>query len=189
MKLFYLLLLLSIALQSCQKDKNVGEILPNYYVSNGNLIVLKVSDTLESAFEYNLEEKALQNYSLPLNLQTFSELNGSISYLKLGQNSDTILKISSSGVHFYTPSIPKNKLKVISPPVAFEPANFQAMGNQGQMDLESTWGKIAKLEIVKQYRMANPTAKIGIQKVNLQEINVELEILEMKEKHLIFLVK
>lgn len=106
MKLFYLLLLLSIALQSCQKDKNVGEILPNYYVSNGNLIVLKVSDTLESAFEYNLEEKALQNYSLPLNLQTFSELNGSISYLKLGQNSDTILKISSSGVHFYTPSIP-----------------------------------------------------------------------------------
>lgn len=189
MKLFYSLLLLSIAFQSCQKDKNLGALLPNYYSSNGNLIVLKVSDTLESAYEYNLGEIVLQNDSIPFNLQTFSELNGSISYLKLGQNSDTILKISSSGVQFYTSSIPKNKLKVTFPPVGFEPANFQVMGNQGHMDLESTWGKIAKLEIVKQYRMANPTAKIGIQKVNLKEINVELGILEMKEKHLIFLVK
>jgi|GEM_PF-1625965 len=177
-------------LLSCKKDKNIVPVQKSFYESTGNLIVLKIGDSLECAYEYNMSSIALSNDSLPLFYEVDSNYVWPIKFLKFTPNPDTIIRFASDvETKFYTPLIEKNSLKVNTQAISYNESNFQAFDAPIPPELESKWSEVSKLDIVKQYREANPTAKIGIQKVILKEIDLEHHILTSKLKFLIYLVK
>ena len=181
---FLLLVLLGLALSACKKPQKT-----NYYQSNGNVLILKVGENLEAAYEYNLANISLVNDSLPITYHTFSNGTTQNTFLQFSPNPDTLLEISQSTITFFTNSISSENLQQLYNALAFDSTNFQVLGGSSTMDFTSVWSKIAKLDIVKTYRNSHPTAKIGIQKFIFNEYDPQLGFSVPCEKFLVFLVK
>lgn len=189
MKLLVILFLLGLISFGCKKDKVPAPIVSNYYQSNGNLLILKIDDNLEGIYEYNLALTSLNNDSLPLFFETYSDGLNNYSYLKFIPNPDTLFQISSNNFIFYSILIDKNELEILNNSVPFDSAQFQLIGSQNNFDYSTVWSKISKLEIVKTYRTSNPNSKIGIHRIVINEYDEQLGFSIPIEKHLIFLVK
>jgi hypothetical protein len=189
MKHIVVIFLIGIISFGCKKDKVPAPLEANYYQSNGNLLILKIDDNLEGVYEYNLASTVLNNDSLPLHFETFSDGINNYSYLKFTPNPDTLYKISSNNFSFFSALIDKNKLENLSNSIPFNSLQFQIIGNQNNMDFESIWSKISKLDIVKTYRSSNPNSKIGINRIIINDYDEQLGFSFPNEKYLIFLVK
>ncbi len=189
MKPFITILLTGIVSFSCKKDKVPAPIETNYYQSNGNLLILKIDDDVEGIYEYNLASTVLNNDSLPLSIETYSDGFMNYYYLKFSPNPDTLYSYTSTNFTFYTSLIDKNELQVLDSPIPFDSALFQQIGSQNNFNYSSIWSKISKLDIVKTYRNSNPTSKIGINRVVVDQYDEELGYSIPTEKYLIFLVK
>ena len=189
MKHILIIFLIGFAILSCKKDKVPAPIEINYYQSNGNLLILEIDDNLEGVYEYNLASTVLNNDSLPLYFETYSDGINNYSYLKFTPNPDTLFQISSNNFTFYTTIIDKNELEILSNSIPFDYPQFQLIGNQNNMDFTSIWSKISKLDIVKTYRSSNPNSKIGINRIIINEYDEQLGISIPNEKYLIYLVK
>jgi hypothetical protein len=189
MKQILLLFLLGFVVLSCKKDKVPPPIQTNYYNSNGNLLILKIDDELEGVCEYNLTSIALNNDSLPLYFETYSDGIYEYRYLKFTPNPDTLIQISSNNFTFFNALIDPNELENLSASLPFDSLQFQTIGNQNNMVFSTIWSKISKLDIVKTYRSSNPTSKIGIHRVIINEYDAQLGFNIPNEKYLILLVK
>ncbi len=181
---FFLLVLLGLTLSACKKAQKT-----NYYQSNGNFLILKVDEKLEAAYEYNLANISLMNDSLPTTYHTFSTGTTQQTFLQFTPNPDTLLEISQSNIMFFTHPIPSENLQQLQNAIAFDSEFFQVIGNSSTINLASIWSKIAKLDIVKTYRNANPSAKMGVQKIIFNEYDSQLGFSVPNEKFLVFLVK
>ncbi len=181
---FALFVLTGLALSGCKKPEQT-----NFYQSNGNVLILKVDEKLEAAYEFNLTNTTLVNDSLPLIYHTISNGINQNTVLQFTPNTDTLLMISSNNFTFYSNPIPSENLQQLQSAISFDSAFFQVIGNATNVDLASIWSKIAKLDIVKTYRSTNPAAKIGIQKLNFSEYDPQLGFSVPNEKFLVFLVK
>lgn len=181
---YFLLVLLGLALSACKKAQKT-----NFYQSNGNFLILKVDEKLEAAYEYNLANISLVNDSLPITYHTFSTGTTQLTFLQFTPNPDTLLEISQSNITFHTNPIPSENLQQLQNAIAFDSEFFQVIGNSSTINLASIWSKIAKLDIVKTYRNANPSAKMGVQKFIFNEYDSKLGFSVPNEKFLVFLVK
>lgn len=181
---FFLLVLLGLTLSACKKAQKT-----NYYQSNGNVLILKVDEKLEAAYEYNLTNTTLVNDSLPITNHIFSNGTTQHTVLQFTPNPETLLEISQSNITFFTNPIASENLQQLNNALAFDSTNFQVLGGSSTMDFTSVWSKIAKLDIVKTYRNFHPTAKIGIQKFIFNEYDPQLGFNVPSEKYLVFLVK
>jgi len=189
MKHILVILLICLVSFGCKKDKLPAPKETNYYQSNGNLLTLKIGDYLEGVYEYHLASTVLNNDSLPLYFETFSDGINNNSYLKFTPNPDTLFKISSNNFTFFSALIDKNELENLSNSLPFNFSQFQLISNQNNMDFESIWSKISKLDIVKTYRSSNPNSKIGINRIVINEYDEQLGFSFPNEKYLIYLVK
>ena len=183
------LLLIGLVIFSCNKDKVPPLTQTNYYQSNGNLLILKIDDELEGIYEYNLTSIALNNDSLPLYFETYSDGIYEYRYLKFTPNPDTLIQISSNNFTFFNALIDPNELENLSASLPFDSLQFQTIGNQNNMVFSTIWSKISKLDIVNTYRSSNPTSKIGIHRVIINEYDAQLGFNIPNEKYLIFMVK
>jgi hypothetical protein len=183
------LFLIGLVVFSCNKDKVPPPIQPNYYQSNGNLLILKIDDDLEGIYEYNLTSIALNNDSLPLYFETSSFGINTYSYLKFTPNPDTLIQISSYNFTFHTALIDKKELENLMYSLPFDALLFQGIGNQNNLDFETLWSRISNLDIVKAYRSSNPSSKIGVNRIIINEYDEQLGFSVPNEKHLIYLVK
>jgi hypothetical protein len=181
-------LIASVAL-ACKKDKVPAPVETNYYQSNGNFLILKLDDDLDGVYEFNLPTTALNNDSLPLYFETYSDENNNYSYLKFTQNTDTLFQYTSDNLIFFTTQVDKIELQNLISPVPYDSDKFQLIGSQNNFDYSSIWSKISNLEIVKTYRNSNPNSKIGINRIVINEYNAQLGFSIPHEKHLIYLVK
>ena len=188
MKHTLILILISLVVFSCSKDKVPAPIENSYYESNGNLLILEIDEDLESIYEYNLTSTDLNNDSLPLYYETYSGLYFH-SYLKFTPNPDTLFEQSSNNYTFFTPKIDVNELQNSSNSIPFDSTQFQLIESQNNFDYSSIWSKISNLEIVRTYRNSNPTSKIGITRIVSNVYDEQLGFGIPTEKHLIFLVK
>ena len=109
MKHILLFLLIGFVVYSCKKDKVPTPIVANYYQSNGNLLILKVDENLESVYEYNLASTVLYNDSLPLYYETYSDGIYNYTYWKFLPNPDTLLLVESHNSAFFTAQINNNE--------------------------------------------------------------------------------
>lgn len=189
MKQIILIFLIGFSLLSCKKDKVDEPIQTNYYQSNGNLLVLKIGENLEGVYEYNLATTVLNNDSLPLYFETYSDGIKNFSYLKFTPNPDTLFQYSSNNFIFNTALVDKNELQNLSVSIPFDSSQFQLIGTLNNFDYSSIWSKISKLEIVKTYRNSNPNSKIGINRIVINEYDEQLGLSIPNEKYLIYLVK
>jgi hypothetical protein len=189
MKPFITIILIGLVSLSCKKDIVPAPIETNYYQSNGNLLILKIGDELEGIYEYNLASTVLNNDSLPLSIETYSNGFNNYYYLKFSPNPDTLYSYASPNFTFYTSLIDKNELQVLDNPIPFDSALFQQIGSQYNFNYSSIWSKISKLYIVKAYRNSNPTSKIGINRIVVDQYDEELGYSIPTEKFLIYLVK
>ena len=183
------LLLIGLVVFSCNKDKVPPITQTNYYQSNGNLLILKIDDELEGIYEYNLTSIALNNDSLPLYFETYSDGIYEYRYLKFTPNPDTLIQVSSNNFTFFNALIDPDELENLSASLPFDSLQFQTIGNQNNMVFSIIWSKISKLDIVKTYRSSNPTSKIGIHRVIINEYDAQLGFNIPNEKCLIFMVK
>ncbi len=181
---FFLLVLLGLTLSACKKAQKT-----NYYQSNGNVLILKVGENLEAAYEYNLANISLVNDSLPITYHTFSTGTTQQTFLQFTPNPDTLLEISQSNITFHTNPISSENLQQLQNAIAFDSQFFQVIGNSSTINLASIWSKIAKLDIVKSYRNSYPSSKIGVQKFIFNEYDSQLGFSVPNEKFLVFLVK
>lgn len=189
MKHYILLFLIVFVTLSCKKEKVPTTATTNYYQSNGNLLILKIDDDLESIYEYNLALTDLINDSLPLNFDSYSIGMTNYSYLRFTPNPDTLFQYSSNNFTFFTPQIDKNKLQILSNSLPFDSSQFQLIGEQDDFDFSSVWAKISTLDIVKTYRNSHPNSKIGIDSFVINEYDEQLGFSTPIKKYLIFLVK
>lgn len=189
MKHILLFLLIGFVVYSCEKDKVPAPIVANDYQSNGNLLILKVDENLESVYEYNLASTVLYNDSLPLYYETNSDGIYNYTYWKFLPNPDTLLRLSSLNSAFFTAQINNNELEYLDNSIPFDSSQFQLIGTQNNFIYSSIWSKIAKLDIVKTYRSSNPNSKIGIHRIIINEYDEQLGFSIPNEKYLIYLAK
>ena len=91
MKQIVLLIIMSIVVfSSCKKDEVNEPEDSYYYQSTGNLLILKVGDDFESAYEYNLASTELKNDSLQLYAIKDSSNIENMTYYKYSPNADTL---------------------------------------------------------------------------------------------------
>lgn len=173
----------------CKKEKVPAPTKTNYYQSNGNLLILKIGDNLDGIYEYNLNSTVLNNDSLPLHFETYSNGINNYVYLKFTPNPDTLLQYSSNNFIFFTTQVDKIELQNLSSSIPFDSAKFQFIGTQNNSSYSSVWSKISNLEIVSTYRNSNPHSKIGINRMVINEYNPQLGFNTPHEKYLIYLVK
>jgi hypothetical protein len=181
---FALLVITGLVFSCCKKPEQT-----NFYQSNGNVFILQVDEKLEAAYEFNLTNTTLVNDSLPLIYHTVSNGINQNTVLQFTPNLDTLLEISQSNITFFTNPIASENFQQLQNAIAFDSTFFQVIGNATNVDLASIWSKIAKLDIVKTYLNANPSAKIGIQKFIFNEYDPQLGFSVPNEKFLVFLVK
>ena len=189
MKHILIFILIGLVISSCKKDKVSVPIETNYYQSNGNFLVLKIDEDLECIYEYNLASTVLNNDSLPLYFETYSDGMNNYSYLKFMPNPDTLFWNNWNDYTFLTDKIDKNQLKSLSNSIPFDSSQFQLIGSQINTDYSLIWSKISKLDIVKAYRNSNSNSKIGINRIVIKEFDEELGFSIPHVKHLIYLVK
>ncbi len=185
MKHFLHYFLIGLVALSCKKDKVPVNDTTNYYQSNGNFLVVKIGEKVETVYEYNLSSIALNNDSLPLTINSFS--NG--HFWQFAPNSDTLFWYSGTSFSFTTSPVSEKQLQKWMTTLPYNSAQFQFFSNQGSSGLITVWEKISNLDLVKTYRSANPNAKIGVTSVIINEFNDEFGFSMPVEKHLVFLVK
>jgi hypothetical protein len=189
MKNMILIFLIGFTILGCKKDKVPIPIETAYYQSKGNLLILRIDDNFECIYEFNLASTVLNNDSLPLYYESFSDGMNNYSYLKFGPNLDTLIQNSSNNYTFYTNQIDKNELQNLGSSIPFDSIKFQAIGTQNNFTYSKIWSKISKLDIVKTYRNSNPTSKIGINSIIINEYDEQFGLSIPNEKYLIYLVK
>ncbi|AEA44568.1 hypothetical protein [Fluviicola taffensis] len=182
-------LLIGLIFFSCKKDKIQPTISSNYYQSSGNLLILKIGDSLESVYEYNLASSELTNDSLPLYIDTNSNVVNDYTYWKFSPNPDTLLWNSSTDFSFLTSEIDKTKLQLLNYSIPFDSTKFQLLFPQSNINCSLVWSKISNLDIVKTYRNSYPNSKIGLSKVLINEYDESIGFTVPRIKFLVFLVK
>jgi hypothetical protein len=190
MKQLFSISLLVFFLFSCKKEKPSDDLFKQHYQSKGNLLVLKVSDSFEGAYEFNLEDIQLQNGSLPF--ESFTFFNGTQEYRAwaLLPNADTLFTLSESNLlEFKTPFIERAQLGFHPLPTSVNFSSFQFIETIPLPNLQGIWSKIAHLEIVKKYRSASPGSPIGIMRVISNQLEPELGFNVPVESYYVILVK
>jgi hypothetical protein len=173
---------------SCKKEKTVPPIENNFYQSNGNLIILKIGEDLESIYEFNLDTINLPNDSLPLYMESCSNGVQNFYVWKCSPNPDTLFGYSTNNFFFNSPEIDQSALRRSIYPAPFNPNKFQLIGNPTDKDYQSLWSKISNLSILKFYRKSNPNAKIGIQQLVMSVYNESFGVSEPQIKYFVYLV-
>jgi hypothetical protein len=189
MKHFHHYLLIGLVALSCKKDKVPVNDTTNYYQSNGNFLVVKIGEKVEAVYEYNLSSIALNNDSLPLTINSFSNGFSNVHFWQFEPNLDTLFRYSETSFSFNSSPINEKQLQKLMVSLPYNSAQFQFFSNQGSSELITVWEKISNLDLVKTYRSANPNAKIGVTSVMINEFNDEFGFSMPVEKHLVLLVK
>ncbi|MEX1191951.1 MAG: hypothetical protein WED10_12945 [Brumimicrobium sp.] len=191
MKKYKLLLIIGFLIIGCKKDKVNDPIIEedNYYQSSGNLLILKVSNKLGEAYEYNLASTELINDSLNIQVENNSDGLYQYSYWKYLPNSDTLFWRYSNNYTFSTASIEPEKLLQLESEIVLDTSLFQNIFNQSNIDYASLWSKVSNLEIVKTFRNASPNSKIGISRQVINEFDEELGFGVSKEIFILIFVK
>jgi hypothetical protein len=192
MKCAAFILFIALTFIGCNKDKvpNLSDAM-NYYQSTGNVLILVVGDTLVATYEYNLPTIQLINDSLPIIYETFPDPNSwhPYYYWKFLPNTDTLFWTTHGSHQFMEDQINNHELLSLNAPVIFDINHFQFIQTSSTIDLQEIWEIVACLDIVKTYREASPTSKIGVSRQVLYIYDEELNFSVPQEKFLIILVK
>jgi len=158
--------LIGFSLSGCKKEKPIplAETKMNYYESDGNFMIFVVDDSLELAYEYNLQTIQLSNDLLPLIYESVLGPNGmyNYNYWKLQPNNDTLFWTYGGNLTFLEELIDINDLETSNLPSIPESNQFQIIGGNPNINILGLWDKVSSLEIVKEYRNSSPNSKIGI---------------------------
>lgn len=192
MKTTALILLIGLIFLGCKKDKVLPVTSPdaNYYNSKGNLLILVIGDTLESAYEYCLSTIQLSNDSLPIDYFAVPDETGlyGYEYWQFLPNSDTLFWTHPNSVKFMENHIDANNLLTLQASLEYIPTQFQAIGSPTN-ETEDIWNVVSNLEIIKNYRGISPNSKIGIAKFVVNTFIEEWGFSVGDPKHFIFLAK
>lgn len=192
MKFEIILLLLALSFFGCKKDnvENQPEVL-NYYQSDGNVLIFVIGDTLEGTYEYNLSTIQLMNDSLPISFVSVPDSNSVFNfvYWKFLPNPDTLFWSNSWSHQFKEDKIGNQALFSLNTSLPFDLNQFQLIETSSNPNILELWEMVSHLEIVKSYRDASPTSKIGISRQVLFQYDEALGFNVPQEKYLIILAK
>ncbi len=178
-----------LCLFACQKEENMYNCTKSNYRSQGNLLILKIGDQLEGAYEYNLPSTVLNNDSLPLYFESYPNGTSIYQLLKFAPHPNAILQFSSQIFTFFATEIDPKKLATRYRAKSINLNSFQYIGNTQNIDIESVWAKVSKLSIVHGYLGANPHGPVGIMRIIVNEFDEQLGFGIPKEKQLLFFTK
>lgn len=192
MKFEIILLLLALSFFGCKKDnvENQPEVL-NYYQSDGNVLIFVIGDTLEATYEYNLPNIQLINDSLPISYESTPDPSSmyQYQYWKFLPNPDTLFWIHPWSFEFMEDQIDNQELFSLNTSLPFDSTEFQLIETFTYPNVLELWETVSHLAIVKSYRDASPTSKIGISRQVLFQYDENLGINVPQEKYLIILAK
>jgi len=160
---------------------------PDNYVSQGNLLVLCIGDSLEYGLEFNVASTSFTN--IPVAYFAVSHDNSDIGFEHSASN-DTLFqyffgKILQTSV---TPIAP-SEFESMQNPITLDPNLIQNLVPNGNFSHQDVWGKINDLDVVHNYRNQFPTSNIGFAKLTLHEYDSELGFALPVKKYFVFLQK
>ena len=181
--------LILLGFLACQKDENKYPCTNSDYRSQGNLLILKIGDELESAYEYNLPSTDLNNDSLPLYFESYTSGASSYQLLKFAPHHNALLQFSTQVFTFFAPEIDEKKLATRYAAKSINLNSFQHIGNTQNAGVETLWAKVSKRSIVHGYLGSNPDGPIGIMRIIVNEYDEQVGFGIPKEKYLLFFTK
>ncbi len=189
MKNLPILLLLSLLIFSCTKEKVPTSAIPNEYKSTGNFLILQVGTELDAVYEYQLANTELQQCNLPIYHLTMNDGIENYKAWKFIPNDLVLFEQNMNKLTYNATKIEPNVLGSSNESIPFDSTKIQWIGTPSSADLSEIWSKISALNLVKYYRNAQPNSNIGFYRTLMNVYDQQLGFSIPTEKYLVYLVK
>jgi hypothetical protein len=183
------LLVTSLLFMHCKKQNILEQRSSILYSSEGNFLILNISDKLVEAYEFQIEIDPSIKDTIPL---FFESVHNSI-YIEtaafLNSTNDTLYKSKNFDYSFLGQPIPLNKLGITVNQIPFSSVQPQLYGTVDSSKIQDVWEKVYRLSIVNHYHQEKEARTIGFQRIVQNFYNENLGFSVPEERHLIYLLK